>query len=210
MLRMKDYRHLNLDERVKIGELRQSETSVSEIASALRSPNQPSQGRSGGMKLLREFVLDRLRYEGWTPEIIAGTLTTHLAHLGYVSHETIYAWIYGASQKSEKWWKFLVRHKAKRGMRQPKGGTTPRIPNRVSIHDRPASLLSHPPFGHGEADLMSFQKNSQHILVLRERATLFTLSQRLPNKTACATAQALIQLMKPLQRSNGSGLDSGR
>ena len=234
MLRMKDYRHLNLDERVKIGELRQSETSVSEIASALgrnkstisrelrrnaappgyywpdTAQNLAIQHQHRGCRLdknpiLREFVLDRLRYDGWTPEIIAGTLKTHGVHLGYVSHETIYAWIYGASQKSEKWWKFLVRHKAKRGIRQPKAGSTPRIPNRVSIHDRPASLLSHPPFGHGEADLMSFQKNSQHILVLRERPTMFTLSQRLPNKTACATAQALIQLMKPLpQRARRS------
>ena len=45
---------------------------------------------------------------------------------------------------------------------------------------------------------MSFQKNSQHILVLRERKTMFTLSATLPSKRAPSTAQKIIHLMEPL------------
>lgn len=45
---------------------------------------------------------------------------------------------------------------------------------------------------------MSFQKNSQHILVLRERKTMFTLSAPLPSKRAPSTAQKVIDLMEPL------------
>lgn len=38
---------------------------------------------------------------------------------------------------------------------------------------------------------MAFKKNSQHILVLRERKTMFTLSLPLADKKACNTAQAI-------------------
>ena len=43
---------------------------------------------------------------------------------------------------------------------------------------------------------MSFQKNSQHILVLRELKSMFTMSVPLPSKSSCYTAQAIIEVMK--------------
>jgi len=58
---------------------------------------------------------------------------------------------------------------------------------------------------------MSFKKNSQHILVLRERKTMFTLSLPLPSKKSCSTAQAIIDVMKdiPQEARKTLTLDNG-
>jgi len=147
---------------------------------------------------LREFVLEKMQCHYWTPEQIAGHLTHRQKKLRSISHETIYAWLYQKAQKDQKLWKFLTRHKAKRGLRKSKGAGQSRIPERVSITERPPIGKKRKLFGHWEGDLMSFKKNSQHILVLRERKTMFTLSTPLPSKKSCSTAKAIIDVMKDI------------
>ena len=56
------------------------------------------------------------------------------------------------------------------------------------------------PFGHWECDTMGFEKNTQHIAVMRERTTMFTIIARLPNKRSDQTSQAIINSMMPLPR----------
>ena len=66
---------------------------------------------------LQRFVLDRLA-EGWTPEQIAGWLKRGVEiGLRAISTETIYAFIFRASQKAQKLWRYLTRRKASRGRR---------------------------------------------------------------------------------------------
>jgi len=125
-----------------------------------------------------------------------------------VSHETIYKWLYAPAQKGEKLFKYLTRRQSKRGYRSGKNAFQGRIKDRVSIHERPADINENNTFGHWEADLMSCLKNTQFILVLRERTTMFIKSIRLPNKTGLLirqpkrqireTHQAIIQLMHDL------------
>ena len=147
---------------------------------------------------LKEFVITKLCCHYWTPEQIAGHLKYQQKTLPSVSHETVYAWIYRPPQQQEKLWKFLARHKAKRGLRKSFGAGVSRIPKRVSIHLRPKSVDTKRIFGHWEGDLMSFQKNSQSILVLRERKTMFTQSIRLLNKRAESTAKSILEILKRL------------
>ena len=45
---------------------------------------------------------------------------------------------------------------------------------------------------------MSCQKSSQHMLVLRERNTMFTLSAQLRSKQAISTSDQIIELLKDL------------
>ena len=160
---------------------------------------------------LQEFVLEKLQCHYWTPEQIAGYLTHRQKKLHSISHETIYAWIYQKAQKEEKLWKFLPRHKAKRGLRKSKGAGKSRIPGRVSIDERPNVGKKRKIFGHWEGDLMSFKKNSQHILVLRERKTMLTRSVPLPSKKSVSTAQSMIDLMKaiPPEARKTLTLDNG-
>ncbi len=47
---------------------------------------------------------------------------------------------------------------------------------------------------------MAFQKNSQHILVLRERKSMGTLSDPLPNQRADSTAKARRKLLQPIPK----------
>lgn len=221
------YKQLSYDERVKLAMLRQSESSITKIAEAMGRPkstvsrelrrNEAPPGeywpdtaqtlsrerRRRGSRIdrceaLKDFVTTQLRCHYWTPEQIAGYLKHRQRELPAVSHETVYSWIYRAPQRKEKLWKFLTRHKAKRGLRKSKGAGVSRIPGRVCIHDRPQAVGKGEEFGHWEGDLMAFMKNSQHILVLRERKTMFTLSVPLHGKKARETARRVIELMKDL------------
>ena len=224
---MKDYKQFTYEERVKLAQLKRSESSITEIASAMgrskatiyrelrrneappreywpdTAQNMTLQRRKRGHLLdrdleLQEFVLEKLRCQYWAPEQIAGYLTHRQSRLHSISHETIYTWLYQKAQKDQKLWKFLPRHKARRGLRKSKGAGQGRIPERVSIHERPNIGSRRKIFGHWEADLMSFKKNSQHILVLRERKTMFTRSVPLPSKKSCSTAQSIIDVMKAI------------
>jgi len=224
---MKEYKQLSYEERVKLAQLWQLKPSIAQIAKALgRSKSTISRelqrnqaplgeywpdtaqnkalkrrqrlGRIDQDEELRGFILNQLCCHYWTPEQISGWLCNRQKRLKKVSHETIYAWIYSKSQSKEKLWKFLARHKAKRGLRKSKGAGVSRIPKRISIHDRPKVVQKKKQFGHWEGDLMAFMKNTQHILVLRERKTMFTLSVPLQSKKALHTAQALVDLLRNL------------
>lgn len=224
---MGSYVQLRYEEREKMAQLWQSKASIAEIAKALcrskstisrelkRNQAPPGQywpdtaqrftlkRRQRSCRIdqnepLREFIISKLCCHFWTPEQIAGWLKFRQDKLPFVCHETIYSWIYSKAQKTEKLWKFLPRHKARRGLRKCKGTGINRIPNRVSIHERPKPFESKKKFGNWEGDLMSFLKNSQHILVLRERKTMYTHSVPLDSKKALETAQALVSFMKTI------------
>ena len=224
---MKKYTQIRYEERVQIADLYSKKQSLRQIALFLkRSPSTlsreirrnasppgqywPDTAQRLSLKRchrlclldrdkdLRDFVLAMLQCHYWTPEQMAGFLTHRQSDLHKISHESIYAWLYRLPQRKEKLWKFLPHHKGKRGLRKSKGAGVSRIPNRISIHERSKVVSEKKEFGHWEGDLMSFCKNSEHILVLRERITMYTLSLPLPSKQAASTAHILIELMKDL------------
>ncbi len=224
---MKGYKQLTYDERIKIAQMKQSSLSIGRIASTLRRSkstisrelrrNQAPPGeywpdtaqgkalkrcqrvsRLDKNQALQDFVVTQLTCHYWTPEQIAGWLNHRQEELPCISHESIYSWLYKGKQKKEKLWKFLPRHKAKRGLRKTRGSKKSPIPNRVSIHERPQVVSGKKEFGHWEGDLMAFQKNSQHIVVLRERKSMFTLSRPLLSKKAQETAKVIVKLTKGL------------
>lgn len=221
---MRDYRQITYEERVKLTQLMRSELSITQIALMMgrnrstiyrelkRNEAPPGEywpdtahqmtlkRRHRGSILdrdlgLQAFVLDKLQCHYWTPEQIAGFLSHRQSKLRALSHETIYTWLYQPTQKKQKLWKFLPRHKAKRGLRKSKGAGVSRIPERISIHERPHIGKQRKAFGHWEGDLMSFKKNSQYILVLRERKSMLTLSAPLPSKSSQDTALAMLALL---------------
>ena len=222
---MGSYVQLSYEERVKLAKLREEKVSLGQIAQALgRSKstisrelwrNQAPPGQywpDTAQKLslnrrqrqcrldrderLRAFVLTQLQCHYWTPEQIAAWLMHRQKDIASISHESIYAWLYRPEQKKEKLWKFLARHKAKRGLRKSKGAGVSRIPNRVSIHERPKSVEHKKNFGHWEADLISFLKNSQYAAVIRERKTMYVFSAPLESKKALMTSEVLIDFLK--------------
>lgn len=222
---MQKYKQLTYEERIKINQLIQKSYSITRIAYDLgrskstisreltRNEAPPGEywpdtanalahkRRRRGSRIdkhlgLRMLIREKIKCCYWTPEIIAGYLKCRQKELPYVSHETIYKWIYDKRQKLERLWTYLPRHKAKRGVRKRRRKNT--IPNRLSIHKRPFALDNKRQFGHWEGDLMCFQKGTQHMLVLRERKTMMTLSTPLPSKNARHTAATLVKKMMPI------------
>jgi len=89
---------------------------------------------------LKAYILDAL-HEGISPEMIAIRLKlfSHLESVPPISHESIYRWIYKPSQRQERLYRLLVQHHGRRGRR--KRAHRGKIKNRVSIHERPKSVL---------------------------------------------------------------------
>jgi IS30 family transposase len=118
------------------------------------------------------MVTEQLK-DGWSPEVIAGRQKQQASPF-WVCHETIYQFIYGNEGKDHGLFKYLLRARPRRGL---VGGRKPRsaIPERVSIHDRPAHIATREEFGHLEGDLTFFTDNqSMNIGVVVERKTRFT------------------------------------
>ncbi len=120
---------------------------------------------------LKSMVIEQLR-DGWSPEVIAGRMRLKKSPF-WVSHEAIYQFVYGDEGRKFGLFKHLLRARPRRGM---VGGRRPRsaIPERVSIHDRPAHIATREEFGHLEGDLTFFRNNkSTNIGVVVERKTRF-------------------------------------
>ena len=147
---------------------------------------------------LQRFVLDRLT-EGWTPEQIAGWLKRGVEiGLRAISTETIYAFIFRASQKAQKLWRYLTRRKASRGRRARR--SKDKIAGKTHISERSDAANERIEVGHWEGDLM-ICKHNRPLLVLHERKTRLTIMTRLASKTAAQTVTAITEILTRLDPS---------
>jgi len=127
---------------------------------------------------LWKFVREKLKLK-WSPQQISGYLRRHYAHRldMQISHESIYHFIFilprGELKKSLL--KCLRQKKSKRGRRNSELGARNRIPNMVSIHDRPEDIEGRQIPGHWEGDLMMGKNNQSALGTLVERTTRLTL-----------------------------------
>lgn len=132
-----------------------------------------------GLKLerqasLQKYVIDRL-VMGMSPQQIAGRLKLD-SYNTYISHESIYRFIYAeyARTKDRSWRLLLHRAKFKGGFRGRRGGGSANfIRHRVSIDKRPKHINKRKEFGHWEADFMMFSNKKSNILVMQERKSRF-------------------------------------
>ncbi len=147
---------------------------------------------------LREKVLQHLA-AGWSPEQIAGRMA-QLPGSDRISYESIYRYIYWRSWSfNETLHRWLPRQKYRRGNRLPNGRwSTASILERVSIHDRPAVVETRTRTGDWEADLMSFRKPGQFLLVMQERRSRRALLMRQNTRTAQSVADNLSTLLEAL------------
>ena len=224
---MRSYLHLSDDERDQVGALRAAGRSMGAIGKALgrakatisrelRRNALPSGGYSplhagGAYQLrrqreavlerdasLRAFVRDRLA-EGWTPEQISGWLKAgNEPRLRAIGCETIYAFIYRATQLAETLWRYLTRrHRRRRPRRARPSRDT--IKDRASIHDRPEVVDTRAEAGHWEGDLI-ICKHTRPVLVLHERKSRVTLGARLAGKTAAETISVMLAVFGRIDR----------
>ena len=224
---MSEYVHLTADERDRLADLKAAGLSLRAISRALgRAASTVSrelrrnaldsgayrpQVADGAYMLRRQraavlerdarlatYVTDRLT-EGWTPEQIAGRLRRGIERgLRAVCTETIYGWIYRASQKTARLWRLLTRHHARRRKR-PGRASRDTITEKTHISQRSDDADARKTVGHWEADLV-ICKRSRPVLVLHERKTRITLMSRLAGKTAAETIATMMATFRRLDR----------
>lgn len=143
---------------------------------------------------IRNFVKNKLA-EGWTPEIIAGLLALDPQKLT-ISHESIYLYIY---KRRPDLVRYLPRAHKKRFKRVPKSNKkNNRIPNRISIDQRPEEINNRSEFGHWESDTVVSKKSKVALSVSIERVSKLVKIKKIKQNKAILFSKAIIRRMKGL------------
>jgi IS30 family transposase len=151
---------------------------------------------------LRRIVATQLRHN-WSPQQIAGWLkSTHREDEALrVSHETIYRTLFVQTRGALK--KALIEHlRTHRPIRRSrhataKADTRGRIPDTISISERPANVEDRAVPGHWEGDLLCGSKNS-YIVTLVERHSRYVMLAKIPSRDTHTVVNALIKQAKKL------------
>lgn len=148
---------------------------------------------------LREFVVEKIAEEEWTPELVAGRLRSEYPDdpRMRVCTETIYQTIYANHHKLDYLTVFLPQARPKRRKRgQGKTRRGPSIPNRQSIHERPIVIEKREEIGHWEGDLVVGKNQDGFIVTLVERHSRRTVATHVKTKHASTVAEAINQAME--------------
>lgn len=141
------------------------------------------------------FIRDKLQ-QGWSPEQIYGYCKKH--GIDMISHETIYKYI----SKDKKAGGTLHKYLRRGGKKRRQYGSLQRasnIKNRTSIEMRPEIVDQKTRIGDLEADLIIGKGQKGALLTVIDRTSRYTFAKLLPNKTAAATAEAMIELLEPIK-----------
>lgn len=156
------------------------------------------------------YVFEKL-HEGWSPEQIAGRLALE-RHEKVICPETIYQFIYSKAMKEERLWEYLPRKQKHRHKKQGRKSQRERIPQRVSIHDRPAVIEQRVEFGHWEGDTVEGKGHKQGIHTEVERVSRFLMAVKVTALTSEQTSRVQQELFEKLPCSlrKSTTLDNGR
>ena len=146
---------------------------------------------------VRSYVENGLQ-AGWSPELIAGRIRLDLPGC-IISHETIYQYIYHLEPpKLKEYVGYLRRSHVRRRKRGTGSGRKSRIPNRISIDDRPAAAAHRKQMGHWEGDSMVSSRSTTVLYSLVERKTRLLRLVRIRGRDAKRTARAIVRQLAPL------------
>jgi len=139
---------------------------------------------------LRSWIVDCLQ-KGWDPSMIAGRLAGEGFKL-IACAETIYKWIYSSPWAiAEKLYQYLRQGKKRRSKHKGRSAQKSKIPNRVSIHERPAVVNEKSRVGDWEGDSVVYT-HKHAINTVNERVSSLVAFTKLTRKTAVQTAEAVI------------------
>jgi IS30 family transposase len=222
---MKSYKQLTYDQRCQIYILKESEMSQQAIADAIgvsqsaisrelrrntggrgyrhqQAQRKSDERRAEAAKAIKmtpgkiQLIESKLR-EKWSPEQISGWLLDERAE--QLSHETIYLHIWADKAAGGT----LFRHLRRKGKSYQPGSKNQagrgHIKNRVSIDERPAIVDERGRVGDWEIDLVIGKGHSGALVTIVERATSFTVSMRINDKSAKTVTAATIALLVPFK-----------
>jgi IS30 family transposase len=140
----------------------------------------------------------------WSPEQIARYLEEKYARDSsmHVSHESIYTYIYVLPRGELRKELISYLRQGRRGRQRRKRDTDERgkIPNMVSIHERPKEVEGRTVPGHWESDLLVGKKNLSAIGTLVERTTRTTILVPLKAKDAETVRKTFARTVKRLPK----------
>lgn len=143
----------------------------------------------------QKYVCRKLQL-GWSPEQISGRLKLESRSDLYICPETIYQWLYTNDwAKKEELYQYL-RYGRNKGKKQTgRSVHRSKIPNRVSIHQRPKIVEKRKQLGHWEGDSVLYP-DKYAINTLNELKSGLVRFTKLKRKTAKLTAKAMIACLK--------------
>jgi IS30 family transposase len=147
---------------------------------------------------VRQYVHEKL-LAGWAPEQISGRLPLEHPELS-ISAEAIYQYIYDTKSKDREDLIACLRrsHKKRKQRAVGRKQNKTKIPNRVSIDNRPQSVESRKTYGHWEGDSMISRKSTVALNSLTERKSRLIMITRINRKGATETLDAVISRLGTL------------
>jgi len=152
---------------------------------------------------LKQFVFDKLR-EDWSPQQIAIHLKEAypVDKTMQISHEAIYQYLYvlprGALKKEIlKHLRHKPKYRRKRIVMQETARRR-RIPDMISIEERPAEVADRSVPGHWEGDLLMGARNLSALGTLVERKTRLVILVPLKQKDAVSVREAFAKAIRRL------------
>lgn len=163
-------------------------------------------------KHIYAYSLKKLR-DGWSPEQIAGRLKRRYPQEPYfhIHYETIYRFIYETKNKHLRLWEYLRRKQKRRRNKYGRKSQRIRIPDRVSIHQRPREVEKRKVAGHWEGDSIVGKGHKNGLHTEYERVTSLTRIKKLDQVNAEKTKQAMREIfdLYPKKLKKSSTLDNG-
>jgi IS30 family transposase len=163
----------------------------------------PRRGKKLDYPPLQRIVYAKLRLR-WSPEQIAQSLKRKYPENTrmQVSHESIYTYIYVLPRGALRKELIAYLRQGSRGRQRRHRGTDNRgkLPNMVSIHERPEEVSDRTVPGHWESDLVVGREHQSAIGTLVERTTRTTILVPLKEKTAPAVRKAFAKAVKRIPK----------
>lgn len=157
------------------------------------------------------YVLERLR-RGWSPETISGRLNKTRGH-SVIHWETIYRFIYRRENQARYLWEYLPRGQKQRRRQHGRSVQRTRIPQRVSIHQRPQLVNQRLVFGHWEGDTVEGRRSEgDGIHTEVERLSRYLIARKVDRIASPETIHAQLRIFRGLPEiaRQSTTLDNGR
>ena len=220
---MRTYQHLTSEQRYQISALKKIGCGPTEIAKELEvhrstisrelsrntgergyRPKQANEkacerrakaAHSGRISAETWHVVEEKLCQEWSPEQVSGWLEKHQEIR--ISHEWIYQYVLVDQQTGGKLYTHLRQH-AKRRKRYGRYDRRGKLPNRVSIEERPQMVEQRERLGDWEVDTLVGKGHRSALVSLVERKSRYTLLQPVTQRLANLVADATISLLHPL------------
>lgn len=147
---------------------------------------------------LGDMIEKRLQ-KYWSPEQVSGDLKLNRGIR--ISHESIYRYIHSDAERKERLKPFLRQGKKLRRKAYGSGARASNIPNRTAITERPAIVAKKDRPGDLECDTVIGADRKSVLITIVDRATLFTMSEKIPRKTARNVSNTMIRMLRPYKNS---------